>query len=332
MIISALILCLMSERLVFSVKDGGNRLESLDLLRGASILLMVAVNSLADYVSVPVWLKHAPGNGFTVADAVAPMFLFALGFGYGLSFRRRLEKDGPVKTITHFLLRGVILFCMGFFGEMLAHHRVGWGVLTMIGAASVFSLWFMFLKPLPRLIAGVLVFAAYQAALLLGMPVLFYEDGLGGPAATAAFGFIVVVASCAADFLSGKGRNQAARTFGGSGLFLVPAALVLSIHLPINKHIVSASYILLTAGISALVMCAFYLVADIGRVKIPLIGRIGRNALVLYIIHHLFIFLLNIIVPLDAALYAVVPGAILVLSVCGSVGMFLDLKGWRVRL
>ena len=322
----------MAEGLVLKVKDSGKRIASLDLLRGSAILLMIAVNSLADYSLVPAWFKHAPGNGFTIADFVAPMFLFSLGFSYGLSFARRLTSGGTGRTVLHFTVRNIILFCMGFFGELLVHRRAGWGVLTMIGSTGIYAMVFMFLKPLPRLLLGFLFFTGYEAAALLGMPVLFFGDGLGGPAATAAFGIIVIAASCAGSWMKGKGLKRAAAVLGGGGGVLISSAALLSFVLPVNKHLVSSSYVLLTTGMSALVMLLFYLTADCGGIRFPFIGKIGRNALVLYILHHLFILLLNVILPPASPLYLVVPAAAVLLLVCGGTGIFLDWKGWHVRL
>jgi predicted acyltransferase len=55
------------------------RVESIDEFRGLAIVVMVVVNYLADIETVPAFLKHAAGCGLTIADVVAPAFVFAIG-------------------------------------------------------------------------------------------------------------------------------------------------------------------------------------------------------------------------------------------------------------
>ena len=66
---------------------------------------MVLANYLGGIRVVPAWLKHAPDVGLTVADLIAPFFIFAIGLTYGLSARRRMQTAGKAKTVQHFLVR-----------------------------------------------------------------------------------------------------------------------------------------------------------------------------------------------------------------------------------
>lgn len=54
---------------------------SIDMLRGLTMLLMVFVNDLWSVTDVPHFLEHFSHgeDGMGVADAVFPMFLFAMG-------------------------------------------------------------------------------------------------------------------------------------------------------------------------------------------------------------------------------------------------------------
>ena len=70
------------------------RIASIDQFRGFAISAMVLANYLAGVHCVPVWLKHAPDVGLTVADLIAPFFIFAIGLTYGLSARRRIQAVG----------------------------------------------------------------------------------------------------------------------------------------------------------------------------------------------------------------------------------------------
>jgi predicted acyltransferase len=302
---------------------------------------MIVVNSLFDYDAVPQWLKHAPWNGFTISDAVAPLFLFSLGISYSLSFNRRRASRGVSRIILHFILRYVILFCLGFFGEWAAMGRMGWGVLTMIGAVGIYSLPFMFFPPVLRITIAAIPLAAYQALVSLGVPiVIFVDGGLGGPAATVSWGFIVILASAIGNWMrphpesddKKSNHKKSVVVLCALGCATLSAGIVLSLFIRFNKHLVSASYVTFSAGISALVMLVLYLAADIRGLRIPLFGVIGRNALVLYISSNMLIPALNAIVPAIAPLPWVILGTMAVLGICVSAGFFLDWRKWYVRL
>src|SRR5512136_285651 len=81
------------------------RLEAIDQFRGFAILLMVLADYLSKPESVPAWLKHAHDVGFTIIDLIAPLFIFAIGLTYGMSFHRRLSRNGGWQTAVDFIRR-----------------------------------------------------------------------------------------------------------------------------------------------------------------------------------------------------------------------------------
>jgi uncharacterized membrane protein len=139
-----------------------NRVKSLDLLRGLAIVLMV------------------------ITDVAAPMFLFSIGISYELSFGRRLASQGKRQTVKHFMIRYFILFCFGFFGELLVLKRVSWDVLAVIGTVGIYSLPFMFLRPRLRVAVALIPFVAYQLSLSLGAKTPLVDMGMGHPLSTPA--------------------------------------------------------------------------------------------------------------------------------------------------
>jgi len=64
------------------------RLQALDLLRGAAVAGMILVTTPGDWAFTYSQLRHADWNGWTAADIVFPAFLFSVGFALGLSFPR----------------------------------------------------------------------------------------------------------------------------------------------------------------------------------------------------------------------------------------------------
>ena len=122
------------------------RISSLDQFRGFAILTMVLANYMGAVIIIPAWLKHAPDIGLTVIDLIAPFFIFAISLTYGLSFRKRYERDGALKTYTQFLVRYLAIVGMGAIISA-AETAVGenpsgidWGVLQAIGMAGLITL------------------------------------------------------------------------------------------------------------------------------------------------------------------------------------------------
>jgi heparan-alpha-glucosaminide N-acetyltransferase len=118
------------------------RHESLDVLRGIVMLLMLFVNDVGGVDSVPWWLKHyAPdlANGMTITDVVFPAFLFVVGMSVPVALGRRLDKGEPATAIlAKVLLRTAALLTMGL---VMVNMR-GWGwwpVLALLGLMAAFG-------------------------------------------------------------------------------------------------------------------------------------------------------------------------------------------------
>src|SRR5437764_12190311 len=67
-----------------------SRLVSLDAFRGATIALMVLVNTAGDYRHVYAPLQHAEWHGWTITDVVFPSFLWIVGVAMTLSLGNRV--------------------------------------------------------------------------------------------------------------------------------------------------------------------------------------------------------------------------------------------------
>jgi predicted acyltransferase len=89
-----------------------DRLLSLDVLRGLTIMLMTIVNNPGDWGHVYAPFLHAEWHGSTLTDLVFPTFLFIVGITTVLSTRQKVL-DGATwqKILTRFLR----IFCLGLF-------------------------------------------------------------------------------------------------------------------------------------------------------------------------------------------------------------------------
>jgi predicted acyltransferase len=111
------------------------RLLSLDVLRGLTIAFMIMVNNSGE----GAWaqMHHAAWNGLTATDLVFPTFLFLVGVSIVFSTEARLRRgDSRAKLAGHAVLRAVILFAVGVFGNGFPHfhlqHLRIYGVLQRI--------------------------------------------------------------------------------------------------------------------------------------------------------------------------------------------------------
>jgi predicted acyltransferase len=94
----------------------GSRLQSLDVLRGATIAAMMLVNNPGNWDAVYAPLEHAPWHGWTFTDLVFPFFLWIVGMAIPLSTARRLERGQTrAELLRHAAIRAALLFLLGLF-------------------------------------------------------------------------------------------------------------------------------------------------------------------------------------------------------------------------
>ena len=127
----------------------GQRMLSLDVLRGITIAFMIMVNNNGGSGS---WhfMNHAEWNGLTPTDLVFPTFVFVVGASIVFAFESRLARGATRAQLAwHTLRRAAILFLLGIvvngfpFFE-LDHLRI-YGVLQRIAVCylvvGLFYLW-----------------------------------------------------------------------------------------------------------------------------------------------------------------------------------------------
>ncbi len=92
------------------------RVLSIDILRGLTMLLMIFVNDLASVHGLPWWNYHLPAtaNGMTYVDMVFPVFLFIVGLSLPLAIKHRLANGAsPNQLWGHILGRAAGLLVLG---------------------------------------------------------------------------------------------------------------------------------------------------------------------------------------------------------------------------
>ena len=90
------------------------RLLSLDVFRGFTLLGMVLVNSHPGAIYPP--LAHAGWNGWTFTDLIFPFFVFIVGVAVPYSFANRVRRgENRQKLFWRIVRRCVLLFAVGLF-------------------------------------------------------------------------------------------------------------------------------------------------------------------------------------------------------------------------
>ncbi len=308
------------------------RLEAIDQFRGFAILLMILANYMNNVDLIPAWLKHADDIGYTVIDLIAPLFIFAMGLTYGLSFRRRLSRDGAWRTYQHFLTRYLALLGLGYLITLvweisgIQPPSVNWGLLQALGAAGLITLPFIIMPAPWRWVAGLVMLAGYQFLL----DRFWLQDILlaphNGPWGALSWGAMLILATAMADIFHDE--RQKGWVFPLISIGLVVISLLLSMMFPVSKDRASASYVLLSLGLSGLVFALFDLLVGKWRLQMPILTDWGRNPLLLYLLHYVLLALFALpAIPawyIQAPLWLVMMQIVVLLGILSWVGKYLN--------
>jgi predicted acyltransferase len=159
------------------------RLLSLDVLRGATVALMILVNN-AGGVSISYGeLRHSAWNGCSVADVVFPMFLFIVGASIAIALPRRLDRgDTPVKVFVQVFKRAALIAAIGLVLNALPMLQIGelryYGVLQRIALCYLLASFVYLYGQAPACAGAVVIALVGYWLLLYGVPVPGY--GLPG--------------------------------------------------------------------------------------------------------------------------------------------------------
>ncbi len=269
---------------------------------------------VADQFSHPDW------NGFRAYDLIFPLFMFMAGVSTPFSVGSRLEKGVDKAAIARKIIsRGLILVLLGIiynnglFTKAIHDMRFP-SVLGRIGLAGMFAqliylytrprtqyIWFaglllgywalMMLVPVPGCGAGVLTMECNLASYIdrLIVPGHLYKtihDPEGLFSTLPAIGN-TLLGIFAGIFLQKQGKtgNQKALQLFGAGAVFVAISLLWNVVFPINKNLWTSSFVLLTGGLSLLLLAVFYWIIDVKGIKswTFFFTVIGMNSILIYL-------------------------------------------------
>ncbi|NHF59009.1 DUF1624 domain-containing protein [Flavobacteriaceae bacterium TP-CH-4] len=292
-----------------------DRIISVDIFRGMTIVLMILVNTPGTWSSVYAPFLHAEWHGYTPTDLVFPFFLFIVGTSIVFAYRNKETNAATYKKISVRTLKliGLGLFLGAFtisfpFFKDFAEIRFP-GVLQRIGVVFFFgSILFLNFHWKTLIGLSIVLLVGYWGLMEL-VPVNGMESTLDrAPNNLANYldvqifgshnykpdydpeGFLSTVPAIVSSLLgiftglilTSKQPKKATILVGIGGVLLMLGHLW-DIVFPINKALWTSSFVLVTAGWANLILALIYYLTDIKGIHFGSIFRYaGANAIILY--------------------------------------------------
>ena len=295
-----------------------NRLLSIDVLRGATLIFMIIVNQPGSWDNVFAPLLHADWNGLTPTDYIFPNFLFIVGVSIVLSINKRKKELARNKTLKKIIWRSIKIFSVGVFLWVFPDfdlNNIRWaGVLQRISFVFLFC-GFLYLfvdKKLYIYISFITLILYWFIMLYIPIPGIGQPD-LSVPGLNLAHyidskylpgvlwqgtwdpeGILTTIPSIitgvfglhAGTIIIGKSdlKEKIIKLFS-IGLLLVFIGDFFSWSFPVNKNLWSTSYTFLMGGMSyMLTSVCIYLIDVRGFDKIKMSQVFGTNSILSYVL------------------------------------------------
>lgn len=290
------------------------RIESVDILRGITIVAMIMVNNPGTWSHVYAPLLHADWHGLTPTDLIFPFFLFIVGISIFFAYKSKPNNRGTYKKIG---VRSLKLIGLGLFLNLFLPYlpffkdfetlRIP-GVLQRIGIVFFFSAilylncnWKVLLGTAITILVGYWLFMGFVP--LPGGSLPTYDRAPNNWAnyidlnllgehmwkddydPEGFFSTLPAIATCLFGILIGK---VLANLKAIKQLLIIAIAFLISgylLHLvfPINKAIWSSSFVLVTCGWGTLILGFIYYLTDIKGIKFGSIFKYaGMNAITIF--------------------------------------------------
>ncbi len=165
------------------MKSKSERLISVDILRGLTIIFMIIVNDPGSWSHVYAPLLHAEWNGITPTDYIFPTFLFIVGVSIVLSLSKK--KDGGLAKnilLKKIIWRSIKIYLVGLFLWLwpdFDFENIRWaGVLQRISFVYLFcALIFLYLNLRSQIIFLFLILVFYTIIMcFIPVPGIGYPD------------------------------------------------------------------------------------------------------------------------------------------------------------
>ncbi len=291
------------------------RVVSVDIFRGLTIVLMILVNTPGTWTNVYAPFLHASWHGYTPTDLVFPFFLFIVGTSIVFAYQNKPTNRSTYRKIS---IRSLKLIGLGLFlGAFTIHfpfikdfesirfpgvlQRIGvvffltsllfvkfhWKILLGLCISILIGYWiWMGFIPING-IAPTFERAPHNWANYIDVQMFgshMYKDDYDPE------GFLSSFPSVCTSLLGvftglivlSKRQNKTSLLLG-LGVVLVLLGHLWDIYFPINKALWTSSFVLVTAGWANIVLAIIYYLTDVKGIKFGSIFRYaGANAITVY--------------------------------------------------
>lgn len=312
------------------------RILSVDIFRGATIVLMILVNTPGTWSAVYAPFLHAKWHGYTPTDLVFPFFLFIVGTSIVFAYKNKVADANTYKKITIRTLKliGLGLFLGAFtisfpFFKDFADIRFP-GVLQRIGVVFFFASILFLNFNWKTLIGIALFFLLGYWVLMTTIPVEGVESTLErAPNNLANWldvqvfgthnykpdydpeGILSTIPSIVSSLLGiftglilTSKQEKKARILMGIGGAMLIIGHIWDFFFPINKALWTSSFVLVTAGWANLILALIYYLTDVKGIQFGSLFRYaGANAIILYFLSSFISKLMGMIKIGDTSLH-----------------------------
>ncbi len=268
---------------------------------------------------------HAYWEGLRFYDFIFPLFIFVTGVSIVLSLPRLVEREGKAKAHLRVLRRALLLYVMGVvaYGGISQH----WADVRLLGVLQRIALCYLFTSVmflnfnLRGLIAAVVGLLVGYWALMTFIPVPGIGAGSFAPDANLAnwidhhylpgrlwdvtrdpegmLSTLPAIATCLFGVLAGlllrdtrASAQQKTLCLLAAGCILLAAGYLWALQFPIIKAIWTSSFVLVTAGYSAILLAVMHQIIDVWGWQrwATIFVWIGANAITLYFLNDILNF------------------------------------------
>ena len=282
-----------------------NRFTALDTFRGATIALMIIVNTPGTWSYVYAPLRHAQWHGCTLTDLVFPFFLFIIGVAMRFSFDKYdICKYGPL--FNKIIFRTITIFIIGLLLNAFPFIRQDWdwssfrilGVLQRIALAYFLASFIILRSDVKKLVKISFILLIGYWILLMSYGWLSGQDPyalktnlvlvidryiLGGNHLYGGTGIqfdpegllstIPSAVTIIIGFLVGTmikttdDHEDNSQRMAVLGSLLIIIGWLWAFVFPINKQLWTSSYVLYTAGIGITILAGMIWLIDVKKVN-----------------------------------------------------------------
>ncbi len=290
-----------------------------EMSQGKSTAVSAAGSFLGDQFT------HVGWEGLSFYDFIFPLFIFVTGISIVLSLPHLVEREGKTKAHLRILRRSLLLFVMGViaYGGVSQH----WADVRLLGVLQRIALCYLFTSlmflnfNLRGMVAAVVALLAGYWALMTFVPVPGIGTGSFAPDANLAnwidhnylpgrlwdvtrdpegmLSTLPAIATCLFGVFAGLllrdnriPPQQKTLWLIAAGSVLLAAGYLWALQFPIIKAIWTSSFVLVTAGYSAILLAAMHQIVDVWGWQrwATIFIWIGANAITLYFLNDILNF------------------------------------------